>query len=48
MTGAGNQNRVVVREYELHPNDPLLAKPNIQGKNADTVGERLVFMEVFE
>jgi len=48
VTGAGNQYRVVVREYELHPNDPLLAKPNIQGKNADTVGERLVFMEVFE
>jgi len=40
--------RAVVREYELHPTDPLLIAPNIQGKIPNSVGEKLVFMEVFE
>lgn len=48
LTGISGSYRVVVREYELHPNDPLLSQPNIQGKNAGAVGEKLVFMDVFE
>jgi hypothetical protein len=40
--------RAIVREYELHPTDPLLIAPNIQGKAPNSVGEKLVFMEVFE
>lgn len=46
---AGNPPyRVVVREYELHPKDPLLLQPNIQNNAMQQAGERLVFMEVFE
>lgn len=48
LTGVSAGYRVVVREYELHLNDPLLAQPNIQGNNPDRLGEKLVFMEVFE
>jgi len=45
---ANTAYRVIVREYELHPTDPLLAQPNIQGNGMQQAGERLVFMEVFE
>jgi hypothetical protein len=46
---AGNPPyRVIVREYELHPKDPLLIQANIQGNGTQQAGERLVFMEVFE
>ncbi len=45
---ANTAYRVIVREYELHPTDPLLIQPNIQGNGLQQAGERLVFMEVFE
>lgn len=45
----GKPYRVVVKEFELHPKDPLRF-PNGDFGNANTIhfGERLVFMDVFE
>jgi len=46
---AGQPYRVVVREYELHEDDPLRVQQKaLTNAVIHEYGERLVFMDVFE